>query len=471
MYPPLFYRFIAPNAPQSKEGLAFLAPYHTRRTEAALLNYGYERSQVAVVVPEKIRNFIGPHTRLVSITVRDPQSKIHHYSLLNPFDGDSFSSHAFQDVLRNIARNGYNLKIVVEGPGAWQLARTHLLRKYGINHVIVGEATTDQVSSIMKQIIAGEKVPPVIRPSTTPFRNSPTVYGGVLEGRIEVARGCNRQCRFCNVASVQCRPLKDIIAEAKINAKSRQPNLSFRSDDIFNYGAKSLQVNAKAILKLYKSVKQISGIHRVGQCYLALAAVAANPTLIAELSEIMDLGSANYPITAVLTGIESGSTRLMQELMPGKTRPFKASQWQDVVLESFAIMHDHYWVLTGMFILGLPSEQSEDIETTITLIEKLKSFRSILAPFVFTAKSALCKMRNFNVADLNEYHLQLIEKIFSHNQYWGPQIIKTQLTKQPAIKALWPFISPFITWGIHRTMSKWFAIIRTAMTNQFRNNM
>lgn len=99
--PSIFFRFVGPSVP-TIDGIALLAPYHARRTEAALLDSGFDKSVVAIATPESICSLIRPNTKIASITVRDPLSKIHHYSLLNPLCKESYSSLSFKKFVRNL---------------------------------------------------------------------------------------------------------------------------------------------------------------------------------------------------------------------------------------------------------------------------------------------------------------------------------------------------------------------------------
>jgi len=112
--PSIFFRFVGPKVPRTVEGMALLAPYHTRRTEAALLNYGFDESQVAVVIPDDVCNFIGPSTKIVSITVRDPLSKIHHYSFLNPLRRESYSSLSFKKLVGKLHLKKRSFKLLLK---------------------------------------------------------------------------------------------------------------------------------------------------------------------------------------------------------------------------------------------------------------------------------------------------------------------------------------------------------------------
>ena len=455
----IFFRFAGPSLP-AINGIALLAPHHTRRTEAALLDSGFDRSDVAIATPEKICSLTGPKAKIISITVRDPLSKIHHYSLLNPLCRESYSSIAFKRLVRNLhslrLTKGYNFRIVVEGPGAWQLANSEDMRRFAIDHIIVGEYTTKAIPHLFTKIIEGEHAPHVLHANCPDINEVPLIQGGVAEGRVEVGRGCNRQCRFCHAARLQCRPLEDIVAEAKVNARWGQHIITLRNDDILNYGSTGIRVNRKAVLSLYDSVSKVNGVRRVDQCYLNLASAVSEPSLIKEISGIIGAGSKEYPYTTALVGIESGSPRLINTHMPGKASPFKPSEWPEVVERGFGICNDSYWVPLGMLILGLPGETEEDINKTISLVERLRIYKSILIPFVFKAKGMLNLEKNFNVTDMKNPHLDLVKKIFDHNTHWGRYLIRERASNALIPEWLFPIVLPFIDWSIKRAHGKLF---------------
>jgi len=455
--PSIFFSFVGPSV-HTNDGIALLAPYHTRRTEAALLDSGLDKSQVAVAAPEKICSLIGPNTRIVSITVRDPLSKIHHYSILNPLCKESYSSLSFKKLVRKLHSLGLSkkncFKVVAEGPGAWQLTDPEDRRKFGIDHVVIGEYITETIPHLFDRIIRGKQVHEVFHVAPTDIGDIPLVRGGVTEGLVEVARGCNRQCQFCNAPRLHCRPLEDIVAEAKVNTRCGQRNITFRSDDILNYGAKGIKVNRKAVLGLYESVKKLNGVNRVGQCYLNLASAVSEPQIVKEITEVVGVGCNDYPYTTVFVGIESGSPRLIKACMPRKARPFKPCEWPQVVEQGFSLCSDNHWVPLGMLILGFPRETEEDVSETITLIERLSTYKSILIPFLFSAKGMLNQEESFNVRDMKKCHLDLVNKIFHHNVRWGKHLIREQASNISIPKWLLPVVLPFIDQGIKRAHRK-----------------
>jgi len=452
--PSIFFRLVGPQVPKTAEGKAAWAPYHTRRTEAALIDYGFSESQIAVVTPDDVGDFLGPRTKILSITVKDPLSRIHHYSLLNPMRRESYSSLSFKRLVRRLPRRKLDFRVVVEGPGAWQLSDREDRRRFGIDHVVVGEDTAEVVPQVFEAIMKRELVQEVIYAISTDTSKVPLVKGGVIEGLIEVARGCNRSCRFCVVSRLQCRRLQDIIAETKANVRYGQYNIALRSDDILNYGSKDVRVNQEAVRNLYESVSKVDGVTRVSQCYLNLASAVSEPSLINEISQIIGVGCEEYPYTTALVGIETGSSRLVDKYMPGKARPFKPKDWADVVEKGFSICDENRWVPLGMFVLGFPGETEEDVAETMALVERLRAYKSILIPFLFEAKGMLGEEASSNIKNMMPCHLELVSEILEHNAFWGKRLIKEQAQNLSIPRWLLPFISPFIDWGIRRTCQR-----------------
>ncbi|MFQ6075238.1 MAG: B12-binding domain-containing radical SAM protein [Candidatus Bathyarchaeia archaeon] len=464
LHTPLFFRLVCPPVPAVEGGVASFAPYHTRRTEAALLDYGFERGQVVVVAPDKVNRFIGPETRVISITTKDPLSMIHHYSLLNPLHRESYSSMAFRELIKNPHLRRYGSKVVVEGPGAWQLADQKVLEKFSIDCVVVGEYPTTVIPPLFESMIRGETTPSVVYSDYVDADSVPMIRGGVTEGLVEVARGCNRRCRFCTVPRLRCRPIDDIIAEVKVNAEWGQHSITLRSDDILNYKANGVSVNHEAVISLYESVRKVDGVKRVGQCYFSLASAASEPALIAEISDIIGVGCREYPYTTGLTGIESGSSRMIGAHMPGKAKPFSPSDWADIVEQGFGVCNDSHWVPLGMLILGFPGEKEGDVTETLALVERLRPYKSVLIPFVFKAKGALDRTESFELKDMRRCHLELVRAVFQHNVHWGKRLIREQMATTPLLRWLIPFLTPFVSMGIERAYGRlWDEVVSASI--------
>lgn len=117
--PFLFFRFICPPVP-TKRGLAKIAPYGTRKIEAALLDYGFKKDEVAVVPPDNIEKFITQETKVVGITSNDPLSLGPASTTFSGPKGlikeESYSAWKFRELVTRLKK--YDVKVVVGGAGA-----------------------------------------------------------------------------------------------------------------------------------------------------------------------------------------------------------------------------------------------------------------------------------------------------------------------------------------------------------------
>ena len=71
-----FRRLFCPPVAAAPDGSALFAPCGMRKVEAALLEAGFDRSEVMVAHPDHLDKAIGSETEIVSITHDDPLGKI-----------------------------------------------------------------------------------------------------------------------------------------------------------------------------------------------------------------------------------------------------------------------------------------------------------------------------------------------------------------------------------------------------------
>jgi hypothetical protein len=67
----IFNRLFCPPVPAAPDGSALIAPCGMRKVEAALLEAGFDRSEVMVAHPDHLEKAIGPETEVVGITHDD----------------------------------------------------------------------------------------------------------------------------------------------------------------------------------------------------------------------------------------------------------------------------------------------------------------------------------------------------------------------------------------------------------------
>ncbi|MFN3384266.1 MAG: B12-binding domain-containing radical SAM protein, partial [Archaeoglobaceae archaeon] len=373
---PIFFRFLFPPVKMDKNG-AVLAPNGTRKIEAALIEKGFK---VAVFPPEKIEK-LAKRAKAVGITTNDPLGLGPASSTFSGKYGlvkeEPYNAFCFKKLVKSLNEMS-NAKIVVGGAGAWQLADEKVMEELGIDVVVVGEG--EKIApEIFEKILKGEEVRGIFYGDVV--ERIPVNRRATVGGIVEIARGCGRGCKFCQptLQRLRSRPLADIIEEVEVNAKVNK-FATLHAEDVLRYKANGLEVNKEEVLKLFS---ESSKICKIGISHFSLATVAKSEDVVSEISSILGIPNKERPWLAGQTGIETGSPKLIKGHMAGKVLPFKAEEWSDVVEMSFGICSDNHWVPCATLIIGLPNETEEDVLRTVELIERLKSYKSLIVPLFF----------------------------------------------------------------------------------------
>jgi len=420
----VYFRIFCPPVEANNDGSAVVAPNGTRKIEAALLDYGFKREDVIVAHPEHLHKVIGPETKALGITENDPLGIGPATTTFTEiFGGEAYMAIKFREILNHPAVKKYRPKIIVGGAGAWQLEDEEVRRSLGIDTVVIGEG--ERVAGpLFEKAVNGENLPGVVYGEVVDVDEIPVIRGATIDGIIEIARGCGRGCDFCvpTLQRFRCLPIEHILREVEVNLRAgRQPIL--HAEDVLRYKARGLEINKQAVIDLFKSVKNYPGVKGVGISHFALASVVSAPDLIEEISGMLNLTSNRW--LSGQTGIESGSPKIIDMHMRGKCKPYSPNDWPDLVVRAFEILNENNWVPCGTLILGLPGEDEKDVELTISLVEKLRPFKSIIVPLFFVSMGSLKdKTKSFTIDDVTPRHAELIFKCWKHNFAWIEAIFK-----------------------------------------------
>ena len=420
--PQILYKFLSKlEPPLNGKGIARFAPYGLRKVEAALLKNGFDRRDVVVVHPDYIQNFLDEDTIIVAHGTMDPYG-------LGPVTmmftlGRRYMSYDELEFRRFITklnvirkRRGLKFKIIVGGPGAWQLE--YMLdesRRLGIDHIIIGEVE-HVINDVFEQVALND-APEIIRVTTFPSPNEiPPIVHASIGGIVEAMRGCGRGCAFClpNIRKARYIPIENIIKEVKVNLKYGITRVWLQSDDIFLYkleDRRSFYPNRDAVLELFRSIMSVKGVRRCNPTHASIAPVVADPEMIKEASHILRGGPSNW--IGVQPGLESGSGYLIKKYMSNKMKPFSPDEWQDVAVKATVIFNQNYWFPAYTLILGLPGETEDDAWDTVRLLDKLEKVvpkivgkektHFIITPLSFVPLSALSGERMFDIdSEMNE---------------------------------------------------------------------
>ena len=371
------YLVLAPKI-SVKDGVrARIAPYPLAKIEAALLATGFKHDDVAIVPPEKIHKVIDRDTAIVGIHVLDPRglSPVSWTLQVMTGGGKSCTAYEFEKLIRRVQKLKavYRFKVVVGGPGVWQLRGFE--RVLGIDVLFDGEAEIT-FPSIAKKILNGEEVPSYVVGEQPSIEMIPPIITPSRNGLVEITRGCPRRCQFCSPTMRYFRsiPLETIIKEIDVNLRNGIKIVSFITEDVLLYGSQNLKINEDAIKRLYieaLSKSKAYGVSQIGFTHVSCASAYSAPHLVKFISDVNGFDADNPIFPQV--GLESGSVRIVEKFFRGKTYPYPPEKWPEIVVSSAKLFNDNYWYPCFTYIVGFPGEEVEDHIKTLELLDTLES--------------------------------------------------------------------------------------------------
>ena len=201
--------------------------------------------------------------------------------------------------------------------------------------------------TIKRQIVA--KLPPPVTSPVVPYIE--VVHD---RGAIEISRGCSRGCRFCNAGMIY-RPVRQ---------RPREEVLKSVDELIANCGYDEVSLVSLSTGDYPGINELISGI---AQCYNKRNITISLPSLRidSELVRLID-SLPTHRKTGLTFAPEAGSQRLQQVI--NKYIP------EDELLKTATTAFERGWkTLKLYFMLGLPTETEDDIESIVRLVNKVHS--------------------------------------------------------------------------------------------------
>lgn len=420
-----YFSLFCPSVGVKEDGSVSHAPCGTRKIEAALLRHGFGREEVVVAHPDHLDRAVGPETRAIGITENDPLGMGPATSTFTQlFGGEPYTAIKFREVLNSPPIKRFRPRIIIGGPGAWQLEDPDTLSAMGIDCVVLGEGE-GVVGPLFEKAVDEDPLPPVVYGQVVPVDEIPSIMGPTAHGIVEIARGCGRGCAFCvpTMLRYRCLPIDHILREVEVNLRGgRQPLL--HAEDVLRYKARGLDVNKEAVTGLFRAVMNHPGVRDVAISHFALSSVMSAPEVIEEISNIIGAGE-RFPWLGGQTGIETGSPRLIREHMAGKCMPFRPEDWPDLVISAFEVLSENHWVPCATLILGLPDETEGDIDQTIGLVEELRGFKSLIVPLFMVSTGALkSSVGSFTLERMTPKHTALFLGCWEHNFSWIPRLLE-----------------------------------------------
>ncbi|MGQ9543517.1 MAG: B12-binding domain-containing radical SAM protein [Candidatus Bathyarchaeia archaeon] len=430
-FPHWLTRFLFYPTVENSDGVSKYAPYGLRKVEAALLENGFTEDQVAVIHPDYLDKYVGPETKAVGISTMDPLGlgpvSATFSTLLN---GKPATAFEFQRMMNKRCFKKYHPKIILGGPGAWQFQTVKdIQRRFGISTVVIGEA--DEVApEIFRRTLLGDELPPFIYAKPAVGDRIPTIKRPSVNGLVEISRGCGRNCQFCIPTMRPKRdfPVGKILEEATVNVKGGCLSICLHAEDVLLYGSGAehgFKPVEDRVLNLFKrNVEVLGGATYLGISHVSLPAVASSPDLVKDISHLLGVGGSKTPFLGVQVGLETGSVRLIRKYMAGKPLPYKPEDWPEVVKAALGVMEDNDWIPALTLMIGLPGENTSDIEETIDLLDDLRCYRSLIVPLFFVPAEEMILHSNNTLKReaITPEHEQLLLTCLNHSFHWASRV-------------------------------------------------
>ena len=381
-------------------GRAKYVPNGLRMVETLLLRE-YSEEDVVVCYVDELERFVGPETKVLAIHANNPLGLSYATDVYSKLAGENLmpvNAHEFIRIVTHPVIKKFKPKIVIGGPGAWQLEKAERLDEFHIDYLIDGEIE-GVFADLFQRILAGDpalprvvKIPKEMQP---PVEEIPVVRHRSTFGVCEITRGCGRGCQFCSPATKVGRsfPLDHIIASAEVNAREGATEVMLASEDMFLYEQlPNFETNMPALEKLFRSIVAVPGIETIQTSHITMAPVVKDPSIIERLTPLIvpyshvrhkDSTDPDHKVADPIIGLETGSARLFNTYMKGKAYPYKAHQWRDVILKGMEILNRHNWFPFCTFIIGLPGETDEDTRQSLDLLYDLRHAKGTFVPTFF----------------------------------------------------------------------------------------
>ena len=382
------------------DGRAKYVPNGLRMVETLLLQE-YAEDDVVVCHVENLEKFVGADTKVVAIHAHNPLGISYATDVYSKLGGENLmpvNAAEFLKIVTHPVIKEYAPKIIVGGPGAWQLERADRLDEFKIDYLIDGEIER-VFSDLFPRIMSGDsslpriiKIPKNMQPAVDEI---PVVKHRSTFGVVEITRGCGRGCQFCGPATKVGRsfPLAHILRGVETNAREGATEVMLASEDMFLYEQlANFETNTPALEQLFKSVAAVPGIQTIQTSHITIAPVVKDATVIERLTPLIvpyshlthkDSTDPNKCIADPIIGLETGSARLFDIFMKGKAYPYRAKQWRDVVLKGMEILNKHNWFPFCTFIIGLPGETEQDTKESLDLLFDLRDAKGMFVPTWF----------------------------------------------------------------------------------------
>lgn len=424
--PALLGGLLMPRA-RSINGRAPFAPLGLRRIEAALLDGGFTADQVAVVDETGLAGAIGSETRVVGIASGEPIGHGMNSSTMTAVAGGRiYPEVMFRRLLARVReavdRRAPSARVVLGGPGAWQLAADPgAMARLGIDHVVAGYAEGN-AAEVFRGILEGTLPPGVVPGQGVPPEAIPRIRGASTMGVVEISRGCGLGCSFCTIARVPMihLPEETVAADVATNVAAGNTSVAVLSEDLFRYGATGPNADPGALLSLLRRLRRVPGLRLIQCDHANVISIARYSD--AELAEVYSLlaGDTGSRYVWVNVGIEAVSEKLLRANGGGaKMGRSTDPEWSELCAEQVRRLCRAGFFPMLSLLIGLPGETEEDVRRATAWVEMLSGERVSVFPMLYAPIDGSAGLRT---RDLTRAHWDLIRASYRLNFRWLPKM-------------------------------------------------
>ncbi len=183
-------------------------------------------------------------------------------------------------------------------------------------------------------------------------------------GAIEITRGCIYACRFCQTpfmskARFRHRSVADTARWARVLREAGKRDVRFITPTSLSYGSSDATVNLPAVEELLVRVREAMGPE--GRVYFGTFPSEVRPEHVTP--EALAVLRRHVHNDNLIIGAQSGSERVLEKSRRGHD--------VEAVVRATRLAVEGGFVPNVDFILGLPGEEAEDVEETLTLMQQL----------------------------------------------------------------------------------------------------
>ena len=177
---------------------------HGLRVVEALLLEDYTADDIAVCYADQLERFVGENTRVVGVHAHNPLGitfATDVYAGLYGRECEPVNAAEFRRLIQHpvLQRHKHHLKVIVGGPGSWQIEHKGLQDEWGIDCLVSGEAE-EILRPLFRSAVEGEDIPRKVEGHSPKLDSIPRIRHRSTFGVVEITRGCGRGCQFCSVA-------------------------------------------------------------------------------------------------------------------------------------------------------------------------------------------------------------------------------------------------------------------------------